>query len=119
MSQNSLRVHILQLMKQKKLMFKRPKTVDMDRLCIFESLHKWWHDPTKRNLISKINLFFNAEETGICRIIEFCVSDESPTVPSLHSEGNHTTLFLMISAAEGEAISYSTQPSLPVPSSIV
>ena len=34
MNEKSLRSHILSLMKQKNLVFKRPKTVDIDRLCI-------------------------------------------------------------------------------------
>jgi len=102
----SLRVHIQSLVKQRGLVFKRPKTVDVDRLRIFDSLQVWWHDPDIRNLILKtdIRLLFNADETSVCRIIDaaekvLCTPEAKPTIPTQVCEGDHITLFPIISAA--------------------
>ena len=80
--------------------------MDTDRLVIYESLKVWCSDPVIRNLIetTDVRLLFNADETSICRIIDaaekvVCTPKEKPTVPSQLREGNHTTLFLIISAA--------------------
>jgi len=112
-------VHILQLMKQKKLVFKRPKTVDMDRLCIFESLHKWWHDLTKEILLAKQISFSTQTRQAVAGLLKFVYLMNHQLFLRYSMKVTTPHYFLLISAAEGEAISYSAQPALPVPSSIV
>ena len=105
-NEDSLRFHIQSLVKQIGMVFKKPKTVDTDRLHIFDSLQRMWHDPTIRNLILETDhrLLFNADETSVCRIIEaaekvVCAPDDKPTIPAQVRDGNHITLFPIISAA--------------------
>ena len=83
--------------------FKTPKTIDVDRLHIFDALYDWWHNEEIRKVIegTDIRLLFNADETGVCRIIDaaekvVCDIDEKPTIPSQLREGNHMTLFPII-----------------------
>ena len=109
-NEESLRVHIRALLKSLGFVFKMPKTIDVDRLHIYDALVAWWHDEEIRKLIDETDarLFFNADETSVCRIIEaaekvVCALDEKPTIPSQMREGNHVTLFPIISAS-GERV---------------
>lgn len=105
-SEETLRLHIKGLLKQKGLVLKKPRTMDIERLRIFDSLNRWWHDAEIRALISSVNpmLLFNADETSVCMVIEsleklVSFDGSTPWVPSLKPGGNHTTLFPIISAA--------------------
>jgi len=106
-SQESLRIHIMGLMNKKGFVFKKPKTVDVDRLNIFESLQAWWHNPDIRKAILNTDphLLFNADETGLNRKDSnrekvACKPDENPTSPLvISSRGDHVSLFPIISAS--------------------
>jgi len=105
-NENSFRYHIKVLVKEKNIVFKKPKTIDVDRLLIYDSLVEWWHNPEIRQLIleTNVNLLFNADETSVCRIVEaaekvVCAADEKPTIPSQLREGNHMTMFPIVSAS--------------------
>jgi len=105
-SEKSLRVHISTLVKEVGLVFKRPKTVDLDRVHIFDSLNSWFHNNEIISLISSVDrrLLFNADETSVCWIIDsaekvVCEPDEQPIVPSQVRDGKHITVFPIVSAA--------------------
>jgi len=105
-SEEGLRLHIRSLLIQKGLVMKKPKTLDIDRLRIYDKLEAWWHDETIRNIITKTHprLLFNADETSVSRIIDcdekvVTLPGTVPIVPTQERGGRHTTLFLVVSAA--------------------
>jgi len=105
-SRESLKSHIRSLLKKVGLVFKRPSTVDLDRVHIYDSLVKYWHDPKIKALIRSVDsrLLFNGDETSVCRILDssekvVCEPDEHPIAPSQQRKGKHITLFPIISAS--------------------
>jgi len=102
----ALERHIYYILKEKKWHLVTPKTLELKRCAVFDKMVEWFKKPEVIDLLTHVDprLLFNADETEINRKSQardkvVKVAKNFVTVPRKSPDGDHVSLFLIISAS--------------------
>ncbi len=102
----ALERHIYYILKQKRWHLVTPKTLELKRCAVYDKMVQWFKKPDVQELLNTVDprLLFNADETEINRKSQardkvVKVDKDFCSVPRKSPDGNHVSLFLIVSAA--------------------